>query len=325
MLFRRKIKISDFLSLLAIVLICLLVTNGIVNAVYIGRLKQRMKEMANAELVIQAHTQKALSSLLQTRLNLVTYINYLETEKADPQKTRVITDRIRAEFQKNEVNLSAAVLSLQKELSGKNVSIHASDLMSLSTRYLLGLEEIFKAENPLGDPRLKDVLSESLSLQRKMKMQLDLLSDSFRSRVAELNRSEDLVLQYFPLILGIVFIFVVSIGAVFIDKTRRQVKDSILENTSVLLSEAFEYEKSCLESLELCQGILSSGISDLKSFLQDLERESRKFELAKKIQDLQYTFQKLESTIEYRQNMHLRDIKRLKDSLKIFEKSGKIN
>ncbi len=315
MLLKRQLNLNWFISLLAIVLMCVLIANSVLGSMYISNLKSRMTEITDNYFAADNKLHTALVALMQTRINNLSYINTLQSMPTNDENFIKIKANFLSEFQKNEVTLSSILFSLEKQEINGFMEVPISELTVLVTDYLLNMEKVYNSPNPLQDPNTIRILDNSLALHIKIKGQLETLAEIFRQRAYDVKASDNLIIQYFPPILFASFCLALLVGGSFIYVSRRELKKSVLEQTTIVLTEAQQYEQDCLQTLEICKTLLDSGIADLKKLASPQSHDKTK-ELQEKIAELSLLLDKLQTMCALRKNLHNKETLLIDDCLK---------
>ncbi len=189
MLIKRQPKLSWFINFLALLLMSLLIANSILSSIYINNLKNRMSDITDNYFLAERKLQTALESLVQTRIGLLKYNLALQasTSSDDFVKTK---NELFIEFQKNEINLSSLLLSLQKQEVNGYMEEPISELYILVTQYLLDLENILSAQRPTDLTQFTKEMDNSTATYSKIKEHLETLTEILRQRAYDVKNSE---------------------------------------------------------------------------------------------------------------------------------------
>ncbi len=321
---KRRPKLSWFINFLAISLIALLIANSVLNSIYINNLKNRMADITDNYFLAEQKLQTAIESLVQTRISLLKYIILLKTEanQEDFSKAKLL---IQSEFQKNEINLSSILLSLQKKEINRYMGKPISDLYISVTQYLFTIENMFASEKPNDLAAFMVEVDKTNVTYFKIKENLRFLSEILRQKALNVKNSDNLVKEYLPSISLASFFIALIIGGSFIYVSRREVRKSILDETTEILTEAYQYQRDCVQTLEICKEMTESGLNELKNASLSLINERAKQELEEIIRNFAIFTHKVHLAFETRTTLHNKEITHIEESqksVKNLEKQG---
>ena len=279
MLIKRQPKLSWFINFLALLLISLLIANSILSSIYINNLKNRMSDITDNYFLAERKLQTALESLVQTRIGLLKYNLALKTDTSNDDfiKTK---NELFVEFQKNEINLSSLILSLEKQEINGYMEEPISELYILVTQYLLNLENMLSAQRPTDPAQFTKEMDDSTATYSKIKEHLETLTEILRQRAYDVKNSDSLITQYFPPILLASFFIALILGGSFIYVSRREVRKSVLDQTAQILTEAHQYQQDCLQTLEICAELVDSGLNEKMQQAFETRKDLHKKEIA---------------------------------------------
>ncbi len=243
-----------------------------------------MIDISDNYFLAERRLQTAVESIVQTRVSLLKYSLALQTKTDDKEFARIKTDILK-EYQKNEIHLSSLLISLKKQEINGNMAGPTSELFTLVTEYLLNLEKVLSSQQSENLTQFMKDMDDSTATYIKIKSSLENLTEMLRQKALHVRNSDSLITQYFPPILLASFFVALIIGGSFIYVSRREVRKSVLDQTSQILTEAYQYQQDCLQTLEMYE-------------------ENRKID---------------DRVLEERKSLHTREMYNLRESLKKIE------
>lgn len=280
MLIKRKPKISWLINFLGILLLCFLIANSILGSIYITHLKNKMLQITDNYVLAERKLQMAVDSFFQTRMTLFDYNLALQNNLKEEELNK-IKDSIFARYRKNEVNLSSLLMNLSKQEGNGPLKGVISELFTQMNEYLLKQENIMSEKKVIDSSQLKKFIEETSGIFIQMKVNMDVLSENFRQRSFEVKNRDNFLAHYFPPVLLVSFFIALIIGGGFIYVSRREVRKSVLDNTAQALSEAYQYQKDCIQTLEICRELMNSSVYTARRNLHDRELTSLENSLKK--------------------------------------------
>ena len=312
MLIKREPKLSWFINLLSILLMCLLIANSLLGSIYIHNLKNRMTNLTDNYFLTHGMLLSANESLAQVRLDLFNYAFIIQSSaneaNLEEQKKYILLD-----FQKNEINLSSLILRLKKQSNNTKLNTPLTELYSSTTDYLLNMEKIFSmTTSSFNINKIMNIIENTNHDYLKIKEHLNIISDILKQKAYEVKDSETLISQYFPPILLTSFFIALIIGGSLIYVSRREVKTSILSLTTEALTEAYQYEQDCLQNLEACKQITENKLLSLKKESLFSSEGNLQNELKYEIEQFIQFTKKIQTSLEMRKELHHEEMKNLK-------------
>ena len=311
MLIKREPKLSWFINVLSIFLMCLLIANSLLGSIYINNLKNRMTNLIDNYFLAQGMLQSANESLTQVRLDLFKYAfiiqNSTNEANLEEQKKYLLLN-----FQKNEINLSSLILGLKKQSMNSKLDTPLKELYSSTTDYLLNMEKVFSMTNSFNTNQIMNIIENTNHDYSKIKERLNTISDILKQKTYEVKNSDSLISQYFPPILITSFFIALIIGGSLIYVSRREVKTSILSLTTEALTEAYQYEQDCLQTLEACKQITENKLLSLKKESLFSREGNLQNELKYEFEQFAHFTQKIQTSLEMRKELHQEEMKNLK-------------
>ena len=173
MIIKTRPKIGWFIHFLAILLICILIANSVLGAIYIKNLKNKLSDITDNYFLAEGKLQNALEALAQTRVETLKYeISLMNSQNTEIPLESPTQNRIFLDFRKNALNLSSLLLSLQKQEINGYMKKPISQLNHLSSQYLLNLEKILSSPVPPNSNSWKEDIEKSNIHYLKIKQNL---------------------------------------------------------------------------------------------------------------------------------------------------------
>lgn len=281
----KSARLSGFIRFLGILLICILIANSILASLYVQSLKNRMADLTDHYLRADRLIQTALLSLNDTRTDLLKY-GFLVAQKEKKPDFNRLEEELRIEFRKNQVNVSFAMLTLERMRMKGSLGRLVSDAYLSITQYTLYLENLLSSE--WTDSQLYEKnIQPSLSTYVRLKHQLENVRDALRQKAYDVHTMDNTILSFFPSILFASFVIALVVGGAFILVSRRHVRQAIFQETSQILSEAYQYQQDCLQTLEICKELthsiheefqlIASHVADDSPLYADLQSALKSF------------------------------------------------
>jgi hypothetical protein len=315
MLIKRNPKLSWFINLLAILLMCLLITNSILGSIYINNLKDRMANVTNNYFQAERTIQASMEALAQIRLDLFNYALILQNKENNLEsKENILND-----YRKSAINLSSLIMSLKKQNISPALEPPISELISYTTNHLLYIEKIISNSTSFNENQLFAVLGETNQNYTYIKEHLDNLSDLISQQAFIIKDSDNIISEFFPPILFASFIAALLIGGSLIYTSRRAVRSSILSLTQESLTEAYQYQQDCLITLEACQKLTENKLIMIRNspFVEMNTNDGSLFR--SQIEEISTFVKEIKSLLESRQIIHQKEMKNLKEIIQLIE------